>query len=234
MKLRDATSKKITLKDKFIQEHQSLVEALATTIAANRGLPVGIDLDDLKSWGLEGLIDAKKNFDEEKGAAFKTYAYYRIKGHVLDRLRKEWKYRNPNKYSQQKEDIKKKIEDLAYDSLEEAENSNEPIKESIDKIVQNSATAYLISAEKLELESEREGTKNPEVELIDETDPILWEEIKKLDEEEQKIIELFYIEGYRQNEISEMLNYSKSTLCRIHVKILNKLRVRLTKRYKHE
>lgn len=70
----------------LILEHQGLVRALAWRIS--RMLPPGVEIDDLVGYGMVGLAKAASSFDPEKGQHFTTYAFYRVRGEILDNLRR--------------------------------------------------------------------------------------------------------------------------------------------------
>jgi len=222
-------SKTKEMSEEFFKEHLSLVEAIVANIKGSGKIPPGMEFDDLVSWGVEGLIKAHKNFDESKGSKFKTYAFYRIRGEILDRIRSEWRYRNPNDYNKHRKEIQERIAEIAEEMLDEEGNTanQAQLQSKINRIVSNSAVMCLVSIDNYEVASHAEGTRNPEVEFIDEGGSILWDEIKELSEEEQEIVDLFYVKGLKQKEIADQLNYSRSTVCRLHMKILEKLKKRL-------
>lgn len=77
------------IRNQIIEEYAPLIKYIATRIHA--GLPSNIELDDLISIGALGLIDAIDKFDMNRGVLFKTYAESRIRGKILDELRKlDW------------------------------------------------------------------------------------------------------------------------------------------------
>jgi RNA polymerase sigma factor for flagellar operon FliA len=214
--------------DEFIKEHLPIIEAIAANVVGTGKMPPGIEFHDLVSWGVEGLIKAWNNFDPEKGSQFKTYAYYRIRGEIFDKIRIEWRYRNPTEYKSQRNQAQDKIADLAEIALNQLEDVHpDKIKEGVDQLISNSAMMCLVSIENLEIISEMEGTKDPQIELIENKSNALWEEIKNLEDDEQRIVELFYIQGFKQKEIAQRLNMSRSTVCRLHMKALEKLRKQL-------
>jgi RNA polymerase sigma factor for flagellar operon FliA len=73
------------VREQMILEHEPLVRFVVNRLAVR--LPNHIDLDDLYSTGVIGLMDAIEKFDPGKGCKFKTYAEFRVKGAVLDQLR---------------------------------------------------------------------------------------------------------------------------------------------------
>ncbi|MSR89096.1 MAG: sigma-70 family RNA polymerase sigma factor [Candidatus Margulisbacteria bacterium] len=221
-------SERNQLSDAFVKEYLSMIEAIAANVVGSGKMPPGIEFADLVSWGVEGLIKAYHNFDETKGSQLKTYAFYRIRGEIFDKIRTEWRYRNPNEYKSQRAINKERIADLAEAALDQLEQcSPDKIKEGLDRIVENSAVVCLMSLENIDIVSEMEGTKDPQLEHFDEKSNTLWEEIHTLDDEEQKLVELFYVHGFKQKEIAKQLNLSRSTISRMHMKILEKLRKKL-------
>jgi RNA polymerase sigma factor FliA len=215
--------------EEVVKENMSIVEILASNIMARGSLPVGIDFDDLVSWGFEGLIKAYRNFKPDKGSKFKTYAYYRIRGEIFDKIRREWQYRNPNDYYEYRKKIRERIVSVTEEALKDDDgNTKETTENKVESIVANSSVVCLLSLESIgEIESKP-------INLIDvetENQSMLWEEIRSLEPQEQEIIELFYINNFKQKEIAEKLNCSRSKICRIHMRILEKLRRRLQKRF---
>ena len=77
--------------------------------------------------------------------------------------------------------------------------------------------------------SQKKGMRNPEIEVIDDPGIEVWEKIKTLSEEEQEIINLFYVHGMKQVDIARKLHYSKTKVCRIHMSIIEKLKNKLQK-----
>ena len=240
--------------EKTVREHMSMVESIAASVAAGGKLPPATGFADLISWGLEGLVKAWASFDHSKGVLFRTYASYRVRGEILDRIRNEWRYRNPTSYADQQEKIQRRISEVARDSLEtpaepETVDDKASATEGADgadaakaapvgrvgDLIANSAMVYLLSLDSMEVGGDVVGAKDPGDEIVEEMEfarerAILWEEIQSLNKMEKQLIHLFYIEDYNQKEISEQLQLSKSKVSRLHVKILEKLRRRLSRR----
>lgn len=222
------------ISEEFMKDHISMVESIASGIVASGKVPPCIDFGDLVSWGVEGLIKAKKNYKEGKGSQFKTYAYYRIRGEMLDKIRSEWHYRNPGDYEAYRKRMRARIAEVAGEQAKEGGKPGSSMQENVKSLIENSGMVYMLSADDVEIVSDKAGTKNPEIEHVDETDSVLWEEIKKLEGEEREIVEMFYVKGFKQIEIAEKLQFSRSKVCRIHMSVLNKLRNRLHKRYNED
>ncbi len=218
----------------FVNDYMAMIESVASVLSRSGKVPPCIDFDDLVSWGVEGLIKAKKNFKNDLGARFSTYAFYRVKGEMLDRVRSEWKYRNPVEHEQHRRRIREKVADAASEFSKNTEDAALSTSESVKGLLRQSTMVYVLATEDFEVESSMKGSKNPEVEAIDENNSVLWEEIQKLEGDERTIVELFYVQGLKQTEIADKLGYSKSKVCRVHMALLNKLRVRLNERYHEE
>lgn len=227
------------ISEAFILEHMSVVESVASGISSGSKMPPGVTYQDLVSWGVEGLIKAKSSYKDDRGTKFKTYAFYRIRGEILDKLRREWNYRNPTDYKLQQEKIQMRIAEVAEAVLSEDETgvglTDDAREEKLNDLIANSAVVYLLSLDEIETVSLSQGTGDPAIEIIEEIDrtenhSVLWEEINSLDEDERKIVELFYVKDLKQKEIAEELSLSRSKVCRMHMKVLDKLKRRLQRR----
>lgn len=222
-----------SVKQEIIQGHISLVQAISANIAASGKAPPGITFNDLVSFGVEGLIKAWKSFDNSRGVQFKVYASYRVRGEILDRIRKEWKYRNPGSYKTFQNRASAKVSELAKNVGKEKKDDKKAGE--VQSVVANSAIVYLLSMEEIEVPSGLQGTRDPAEEVIGNMEfsrerTVLWEEIKKLTAPEKMMINMFYVEDKNQKEIAEALGFSKSKISRLHMQILNKLRSRLKRR----
>jgi RNA polymerase sigma factor for flagellar operon FliA len=214
----------------FVEVHMPMVESLAAMVNKKVGLPSCIEFSDLVSWGVEGLIQARETFNADKGAQFKTYAYIRIRGKIMDKLRVEWNYKNPNQYKKYRQRIRDKIKDSAEGIMTYSEDRDS--KRLIQKMLDHTMMTYMLSIDTfVDVASNQQDAQNPEIKYVDQSDGLLWDEVKNLTEEEKNIIELFYVHGLKQNQISEKLNYSKSKVCRLHSQILLKLKRKLHGKY---
>jgi RNA polymerase sigma factor for flagellar operon FliA len=231
LKLNEQTfkSREEILPENFVEENFAMINSIALSLIQNKKVPPCIELNDLIGWGIEGLLKAKKKFKENKGSQFSTYAFYRVRGEMLDMVRKEWKYRNPSEYDVFKEKIHDRISEVSKGKI-----TNVQSKEKIDlveDVVETSGMVYMLSMDGLEIPSDASGTLDPEIEHVDQSDGILVEELDKLDDDERKILELIYTKDMKQKSVASFLGLSNSTVSRIHLNILKKLRRNLSKRY---
>lgn len=217
------------LDDVFITEHRSMIEAIASQLIGKGSVPSVIEFGDLVSFGMEGLIKAHRNFKPDKGSTFKTYAYYRIRGEMYDRIRSEWQYRNPGDYADYRKRVQERIADVVDEAITDLDSDTQvvDVETRFFDLLSDSAVVSLMS---IDVIGDVPATRDWALDQRQETDDVLWAEIKNLDPLEQEFIELFYIRGIKQKDIAEHMNQSRSKICRLHMRILEKLRKRLKKR----
>lgn len=220
----------------FIEEHISVVEAVASSIAGKGNLPAGIVFNDLVSWGVEGLMKAKASFKEDKGAQFKTYANFRVRGEMLDNLRKEWSTKSPGGYKAYQEKIQDRIAEVLEGALENAEKQEGESSKKVNDLLSGSAMVYMLSMEDLADSSMVDSVVDTSTTFEEDVDKeedknILWDEVDELEELEQQIVKLFYKIGKSQKDIAEELKLSRSKVCRMHNQILQKLKRRINRHF---
>lgn len=232
-----AKTKKPQLREKIILEYASLVKIVAGRLSMYLGYAV--EYDDLVGYGIFGLIDAIDKFDYNKGIKFETYASLRIRGAILDQIRKmDW---IPRSLRQKQKKI-----DTAMSKLE-AELGRTPTDEELAKELGISQEEYLtwqgqtnvsniISLDEfMEAGSEKDveplkasSFEQPEHVLEkQELHKLLVESLDILTEKERKVILLYYFEELTLKEISSILEVSESRISQLHTKALGKMRVKL-------
>jgi RNA polymerase sigma factor for flagellar operon FliA len=225
-------------KNSVVTAFTPLVQIIAANVTASGKLPPNIHFDDLMSYGTSGLIKAWENFDSTKNVKFKVYASYRIRGEMLDKIRKEWKYQNPGGYKSVSR-VEAKVAQAAIDTKGTNTSNNE--EENIKNIAANSSVAYLLSFEDTQSAGDSVADSSLQLEesvasQIDfaEEKKALWDAVKTLAEDEKKIIKMFYIDDRSQKEIADALGYSKSKISRIHSQVLSKLRLRIQRKLNYD
>lgn len=226
-------SKKKSIED-VISDNINLIQMISANIVATGKAPPGTSFNDLVSYGTEGLAKAWENFDAGRGIQFKVYASYRVRGEILDRIRKEWKYRNPAAYKS----VQGKVAQATIDGLEDKKagvKGKKSEEEEVKDVISKSAVAFLLSTEDTDVISQTEGMTDPADTVVDQIElsrerRVLWDEVKDLDEDEKQIITMFYIEDKTQKEIAKAMGYSKSKISRMHADVLQKLKLRLRRR----
>ncbi|MDP4155654.1 MAG: FliA/WhiG family RNA polymerase sigma factor, partial [Bacillota bacterium] len=201
-------------------------------------LPKSVSREELRSSGMIGLYDALEKFDQSRDLKFDTYASFRIRGAILDGLRKEdWLPRNTR-------DKAKKI-DAAIEKLEQQKMGQASISEIAEELnitedevyttMNEQFFANILSMDEQPIDSDEKENhiftlKDKRAEIPEEVvvKQELMEElaatIEDLSEKEQLIISLFYQEELTLTEIGKVLNLSTSRISQIHSKALFKLR----------
>lgn len=221
--------------DLLVKKYIPLVSYHVQRIGA--GLPKNVSRDDLTSLGMAGLFDALNKFDITRDLKFDTYASFRVRGAIIDGLRKEdWLPRSARekakKLDVQVEVLEQKL--MRHVTPEElAEHMSLPV-EDVYQSVQEHFFANILSINEQQENEESDGksfvirddvTKTPEQVVVkSELIQDLMENIQKLNEKEQLVLSLFYTEEMTLTEIGEMLELSTSRISQIHSKALFKLR----------
>jgi RNA polymerase sigma factor for flagellar operon FliA len=224
-------------KDAVTEAYLPLVQIIAANVTSSGKLPPNISFGDLVSYGINGLLKAWENFDKTKNVKFKVYASYRIRGEMLDKIRKEWKYQNPGGYKSVNHRVESKVAQAALDTRSANPGDNE---ETLKNIAVNSSVAYLLSFEENQSGGDVADSSltldesiTRQIDFVEEK-RALWDAVKNLGEDEKKIIKMFYIDDRSQKEIADALGYSKSKISRLHSAILTKLKLRLQRKLNYE
>ncbi len=228
-------------RDELIVEYAPVVRYVAGRLAM--GLPPHIEVDDLESYGMFGLIEAIERFDPGRGVKFETYAVQRVRGAVLDGLRADtWApaLRQKNKQLES-----------AYGALESS-LGRAPTDEELATHLGISAAelqkreaevgaATIVSLEEGRTSDEGESTSisdrladtrtpDPVTEsMVSERRSILAEAIEKLSDKERLVITLFYHEGLTAKEIAAVMGLSVARISQLHSRSILRLRGRLAR-----
>lgn len=201
-------------------------------------LPDHIQLDDLIQAGMIGLLEASNHFDASLGASFDTFAGIRIRGAMLDEIRKlDWTprsvYRKARAVSEAIQQLEKQTGRDPSDS-EIARQMGVSLEEYHRVLMDNDLTR-LYSVEEME-ESGGENQfaqssePSPETRLLEEDQQSsLVSAIAQLPEKEQLVMSLYYQEELNFREIGEVLSVSESRVCQIHGQAVHRIRSKLNK-----
>ncbi len=224
---------------KLVEENIYLVESIVRKIAPTLG--PGFAREEIVSEGILGLIEAAQKFDSMKGIKFEKWAEIRIKGAIIDYLRRTDVLSRPSRslVKQMAETIKElqnklgrepKDEEIAKElgmSLEEYFYELEKISNlsivSLDEVVLDNEDGRRL----YELVSD-ENVKDP-LKLSENLNlrKIIEEALSSLDDKEREVVKMYYLEGAHMKEISKRLRVSESRISQIHSKALLKLRINL-------
>ncbi|HEC25047.1 MAG TPA: FliA/WhiG family RNA polymerase sigma factor [bacterium] len=223
---------------KLIEENYNLVNKVANFMMMKfNGI---VDRDDLIDMGIEGLIDAAVKFDPSKNENFKFYAITRIKGSILDGVRKlDYMPRNVRELSGRIEKAYLKLEQklgrMPADD-EVAIELDATIPEFNDMLYKIRGASFLsdkdfMFLDKARLESlDSLESKDPSIIdslLIDEKKNILQKYINILGEIERNVLMMYYHDELTLKEIGDILSLTESRICQIHSKAIIKLRLKL-------
>ena len=218
------SGKAITEKEQqLVEEYHFVIESVAGSIARRQKLPPTLDYNDLLSIGFDGLIKAIRQFDKTSDAQLKTYANIRIRGEMLDHIRKEWKSKSPVKFNSMQEKIKKRVSEVVDGVLQVGDK-----KDKGTNLLATATTAYMVSLDNvMEVYGDNvmDHTEHVEgaFEISDEREG-LNKLLMQFSKEDQRFIDLFYRKEYSQKQIAKDLDISEASVCRLHQRILTDLK----------
>jgi len=216
----------------LVMEHVELVNRIAHHLAAR--LPATVDVNDLIQSGMVGLLEAASNFDASRGASFETYAGIRIRGAMLDDIRKhDWTPRSVHhKYRRITEAINSIEGDTGRAAT--AEDVAKRVGISIDeyhKILADSASSRLFSFEEtveeptLQRRPPSSDKPRPDEDLYQaQIRGQLADSIEQLPERERLVLSLYYERELNMKEIGAVINVTESRVCQIHGQAVMRLR----------
>lgn len=229
------------LRNRLVELYLPLVKYNAERIWAR--LPDGVELDDLISSGVFGLMDAIEAFDLERGVKFETYCVPRIRGAMLDELRTmDWVPRLVRSKQSKMEAAAKALETAlgrkpTHEEL--AEKLNLPL-EQIQAFVSEATAVNLVSLNKKWYETDSYKDVR-EIDILEDKkaeDPtgrlqngdLMRLVTRGLNRNERLIVILYYYEEMTMKEIGATLNLSESRVSQMHSSIVNRLQAQLAKR----
>ncbi|MCH5268074.1 MAG: FliA/WhiG family RNA polymerase sigma factor [Lachnospiraceae bacterium] len=225
------------IREQLIIEYAGLVKIVAGRLGMYLGYTV--EYDDLVGYGIFGLIDAIDKYELTKGVKFETYASLRIRGAILDQIRKmDWIPRTIRQKQKKLETAMQELEKRLGRTATNEELATEleiPVEELEELVNQTSLTSLVSLDEYLEQGSEVrvEAGNQPRFEQPEqvmerqELKRILAEAIDTLTEKEQRVIAFYYFEELTLKEISKILEVSESRVSQLHTKALKKMKERL-------
>ena len=230
---------KVLTREEIIHKYLHLVKYVAGRISIN--LPPNIEINDLISEGILGLIDAIEKYDDDRGVKFETYAITRINGAILDALRAlDWVPRAVRQRARELERVYQQLEagmGRAASEEEVAAAMGLTPKELHSLLIKIKGTTIL------SLEEFLPNEKGYEIPLVDtlkdhqsdvtsvvESDEIKANLVKAVDQlppQERTVISLYYFEGLTLKEIKSVLEVSESRVSQIHAQAVIHLRAKL-------
>ena len=220
----------------LVNQHAGLVKRIAYHLM-NR-LPPNIQADDLIQAGMLGLLEASRNYDPTQGASFETYAGIRIRGSMLDEIRRsDWTPRSVHRKARMVADAMREIENNEGRDARDVEVADVlgMSVEEYHQILQDSTGCRIFSLD--ELNSLGEGLQD----LGDKISDLPFEGLQKdafkkaladaiagLPERERLVVAMYYDDELNLREIGHVLGVSESRVCQIHSQATLRLRSRLS------
>lgn len=228
-------------KERIVTEYIPLVKYIASRILV--GKTKYVEFDDLVGYGMLGLMDAINKFDSKKGMKFSTYASIRIKGAIIDELRKNSPISKSamdklNRYNESVEKLQREflkepnIQEIADEMGISIENVIE-IENYINYISVTSLEEIIYGGDdELSLMGVIEDKNSPCPEdILEEKEQIeiLAKALDFLNEKDKTILSLYYYEGFTLKEIGKVLSVSESRVCQLHGRAIIHLRKAMQK-----
>ncbi len=235
----------IDARDDLIIHYAHLVKYVANRLAIN--LSSVVEVDELISYGIEGLIDAIEKYDHKRNIKFETYAITRVRGSMIDGLRSmDWVPVSVRQKSKELEKTYTKLEGELGRAATDAEVAQElglTINEFAN-LLREVAANTIISLDDFIPGDDGDDKKKRIVDLLEdhnatdalqlleisEVKELLAKTIARLPEKEKKVVYLYYYEGLTLKEIGMVLGLSESRISQLHTKAILRLRGSLSKK----
>ena len=226
----------------LVEEHSTLVSRIVHHMMAR--LPASVCADDLYQAGMEGLLDAAKRFKSDKGASFKTFASIRIRGAILDEMRRgDWCPRSVHRNSREIANAMRRVEgrtgstssdtDIAKELDISVEQYHSMLKDmrgsqlySLDSYLENHEEGFEAANFSMYQQSLNPDEQVEHLSMMAE----LSEVIKLLPEKEQLVLSLYYTDELNLKEIGEVLGVSESRVSQIHSQAAARIRSKIETR----
>ncbi len=228
-------------RQQMITQHMPLVAFVVSRMSTDNQKTLGLDREDALAYGIEGLIQAVDAFDEERGTSFASFAVRRIRGSILDAIRKMDPLPRSLRKSARK--MEQTAQELAaslgrWPTTKEIAFRMGLPPDQLDGIVRHARSKFISLEHALQ---DRGGENAPSLDPIDEDesgDPakaadhnaslaMLERVLHSLSPRDRAILKLRYAESKPFHVIGEMLGLSESRVCQLHKRILSTLRRQL-------
>ncbi|HXK34143.1 MAG TPA: sigma-70 family RNA polymerase sigma factor [Dehalococcoidia bacterium] len=225
----------------MIMRHMPLVAFVVSRMSTDNQKTLGLDREDALAYGIEGLIQAVDAFDEARGTSFASFAVRRIRGSILDAIRKMDPL--PRSLRKSTREVEQASQELAallgrWPSAKEVAFRMGISLEQLDEIQRHAGSRFI----SLEHALQDRGGENPTtLDPIDEDetgDParaadhnaslaLLEAALQELPPRDRAILKLRYAQNKPFHEIGQMMGLSESRVCQLHKRILASLRRRI-------
>jgi RNA polymerase sigma factor FliA len=222
-------------RNRLVDRHVPLVKRIAYHLLGR--LPADVQVDDLIQAGVVGLLEAARQYDAGQGASFETYAGIRIRGAMLDEVRRsDWTPRSVHRNARRVSAAMRAVEHREGREARPQEVAEELGVQLDDyqRMVTDSVSCRVLSFEDMfEPESEGEnrlpGSEPDPLEQLQAGNfrEALAQQVDALPEREKLVMSLYYDDELNLREIGEVLGVSESRVCQLHGQALVRLRARM-------
>lgn len=222
----------IRVRNEIVLKSMGLVRTVALSLR-NMYIKFG-DIDDVINEGVLALMDAIENFDPTKGAKFETYASLRIRGAIIDYIRKQdWIPRQVRKFARDLDKANSTLYNLygrAPTNSELAEYMEMPEEKLLKNMADASCTVTLSFEELLYEDNFDEPSTSAPTDanlMRQEMSSMIAEAIDSLKEKERQVITLYYYKNMKYSDIAKVLGISEGRVCQINAKATLALKAKL-------
>lgn len=222
-------------REKYILDNLNLVKYIASKYYTDN---LGIDFDDLVSYGNMGLIDAANKYDETRNCKFSTYASLKIRSYIIDEIRRNSpisrnSVANINKYNGA-------VKELQVSLMREPNEReiSKYLKMSLDEVRKIESDIYSMTITSLDtvifqgnndislIDTIKDTEEMSPTKVLEESEriEILTKAIDMLKEKDKLVLSLYYYEELSLKEIGKVLEVSESRVCQIHSRAIVNLR----------
>lgn len=227
-----------SLEEEQVLQHLGLVKTLAGRLAIS--LPAHVDAADLYSAGLVGLVDAIRNYDPIAGSTFESYARVRIRGAMIDELRRlDWVPRSVHDKARKVEETIRRLEQERGEipTVDQIAAFMGLSLQDCEKLLEEVRPATFIC---LDAVCGTEGGDDRHEWMADASQPdpseraerrelaeLILLALRRLPEAQRKVLALYYFEDLRLREIAQVLGVTESRICQIHTQAILSIRALL-------
>lgn len=227
------------MRDQIIADYAPLIKYIAQRIAAR--LPSNIDLDDLFSAGVIGLMDAIDKYDPSRDNKFKTYAEFRVRGAIIDELRnQDWVPRSVRENNKREDRARQELEHRLGRPATEGEVANH-LQVSLEEFQEKSLRTRVSMLSLEELGGPSNGEKKSLLECLENPNSVnpfnqlkikgvrdlIMKTVEELPEKQKLVLSLYYYEDLNLKEIGRILDVTESRVSQLHTQAVQKMRQKL-------
>lgn len=222
-------------REEFLNAHVDVVRYVAQRILSR--LPSSVELEDLVQEGFLGLLDSVQKYDPNRGVLFRTYLENRVRGAILDALRKrDWRPRTIRRSQRELEETLVRLGAIRGRGVDQEELAEEMGIEisRLHRLLQDANAGPLLSLDEIReqarpvvtVEAEGQQAALERRQLLE----ALAEELTSLPQRERRVLELYYHDGLNMKEVGAVLGVTESRVCQLHAQAAARLRIALRER----